>query len=108
MADTDRNPSPAVADPSWSFLTDHALVLLCLVRRPYLLISEIAEELGLPERWTQQIVRELAASGHLGRRRRGRRSCYMVHVRASLDHPAERRWRVEDLLALFADRRQRP
>ena len=103
LHDPDTNPSPAATEPStWGFLTVHALVLLCLVRRPYSLISEIAEELGLPERRAQQIIRDLAASGHIARRRRGRRNCYMVNVHASLDHPTEQRWRVEELIALFA------
>lgn len=100
-----KDPSAAAAAPStWGFLSDHGLVLLCLVRRPYLLISEIAGELGLSERWTQQIVRELAASGHITRRRRGRRNCYMVCTQAPLAAPTEQRWRVADMLALFAGR----
>jgi hypothetical protein len=105
LHDPDANPSPAATDPpTWGFLSDHGRVLLCLARRPYVLISEVAGELGLSELWTQQIVRELAASGHVTRQRRGRRNCYMVRVQAPLGHPVERRWRVEDLLALFAGR----
>lgn len=105
LQDPNRSANPAATDPpSWSFLSDHGRVLLCLVRRPYLLIGDIAGELGLSERWTQQIIKELAASGHLTRRRRGRRNCYMVRTQARLDHPIEQRWRVEDLLALFTGR----
>lgn len=97
-----KTPDPAACP----FFTSHAHVLLCLAREPGVRMLDIALRLGLTERWVQQIVKELAASGHITRRRVGRNNHYVVNPDAPLQHHAESEWRVEDLLKL-ATRRDR-
>lgn len=79
------------------FLTPHAHVLLCLAREPRIRAIDIAQRLGLTERWVQQIIKELAESGYITRRRVGRNNHYVVHQHAPLQHHAESQWRVKDL-----------
>jgi DNA-binding transcriptional MocR family regulator len=86
--------------PPWTFLTNHAHVLLCLVAQPDIRMRDIAQKIGLTERWVQQIIRELAAAGYISRRRNGRRNEYLVHPQLPLRHPLEAHRRVQDMLEL--------
>jgi DNA-binding MarR family transcriptional regulator len=59
---------------SWSFLTNHAQVLVCIAHDPGVRLREIAEAVGITERAAQRIVGELSAAGYVSRRRIGRRN----------------------------------
>jgi DNA-binding Lrp family transcriptional regulator len=87
--------------PPWTFLTNHAHVLLCLVAQPDIRMRDIAQKIGLTERWVQQIIRELAAAGYISRRRNGRRNEYLVHPQLPLRHPLEAHRSVQDMLELI-------
>jgi DNA-binding Lrp family transcriptional regulator len=87
--------------PPWTFLTNHAHVLLCLVAQPDIRMRDIAQKIGLTERWVQQIIRELAAAGYISRRRNGRRNEYLVHPQLPLRHPLESHRSVADMLELI-------
>lgn len=83
---------------AWTFLTNHAHVLLALTRDPDLRLRDVAERVGITERATQAIVADLVAEGYLGRRRVGRRNAYAVDESRHLRHPLEREHRIGDLL----------
>ena len=87
---------------TWTFLTNHAHVLLCLVGDPELRLRDLAERVGITERATQRIVAELADGGYLGRTRVGRRNVYTVHLGLPLRHPLERAHTVGELLRHIA------
>ena len=50
---------------SWSFLTNHAQVLLCIAHDPGVRLREIGEAVGITERAAHRIVVELAAAGYI-------------------------------------------
>lgn len=83
----------------WTFLTNHAHVLLCLVGNPELRLRELADLVGITERATQRIVAELVDGGYVSRTRVGRRNVYAVHLELPLRHPLERAHTVGELLA---------
>ena len=83
---------------TWTFLTNHAHVLICLVGDPELRLRDLAERVGITERATQRIVAELAAGGYVSRTRVGRRNVYTVHLGLPLRHPLERAHTVGELL----------
>ncbi len=87
---------------TWTFLTNHAHVLLCLVGDPELRLRDLAERVGITERATQRIVAELADGGYLERTRVGRRNVYTVHLGLPLRHPLERAHTVGELLRHIA------
>lgn len=90
-----------VAD--WTFLTNHAHVLIYVARHPDARISEIAAAVGVTERAAQRIVAELAEAGYLTRTRVGRRNRYSLHPELPLRHPLEQGHAVGTLLeALIA------
>jgi DNA-binding Lrp family transcriptional regulator len=74
---------------SWTFLTNHGHVLLCLAANPDLTLREVAERVGITERAAHRIVSELEAEGALVRERRGRRNHYEIDEDFSLRHPLE-------------------
>ncbi|MGC4804684.1 helix-turn-helix transcriptional regulator [Micromonospora sp. DT233] len=86
---------------NWTFLTNHAHVLLAIARNPTARLRDVAEEVGVTERAAQAIVADLEAGGYLRRTRVGRRNEYTVNPRGHFRHPAESDRQVGDLLALF-------
>ncbi|TDB71068.1 MULTISPECIES: helix-turn-helix domain-containing protein [unclassified Micromonospora] len=97
MATTAQNGSTR----NWTFLTNHAHVLLSIARNPTARLRDVADEVGVTERAAQAIVADLEAGGYLRRTRVGRRNEYTVNPRGHFRHPAESDRQVGDLLALF-------
>lgn len=91
----------------WTFLSTHALVLLCVARDPNMRIREIAHAVGITERAAQRLVADLLAAGYIARTRAGRRNVYQVFPQCPLRHPLERHRDVATLLLLL-DRADRP
>jgi DNA-binding MarR family transcriptional regulator len=75
---------------SWTFLTNHTHVLLCIHRNAEIRLREIAQLVGITERAVQKIVSDLADSGHLRVERVGRRNRYTIRASRRLRHPLER------------------
>jgi predicted transcriptional regulator len=84
----------------WTFLTNHAHVLIYLEREPGATLRRVAEAAGITERAVQRIVAELEEAGFLSRSRQGRRNVYAIHAGLPLRHPIESHRTVEDLLTL--------
>jgi DNA-binding IclR family transcriptional regulator len=93
------------APTTWTFLTSHARVLLCIAQDPDIRLREIGERVGITERAAHRIVGELADAGYLSRERRGRRNRYTINTTLTLPDPVARRQRVGDLLAVLTEPR---
>ena len=92
--------------PQWSFLTNHAHILLCIAHDPSIRLRDIAEAVGITERAGHRIVGELVEEGYVSRERRGRRNYYEVHPDRPLRHPTPRHPLMRDrtiaeVLAVF-------
>lgn len=68
----------------WSFLTGHAQVLLAVARDPDARIREIAHAVGITERYTYRVLRDLQKAGYVHRERRGRCNRYRVNRELAL------------------------
>jgi len=88
-------------EPRWTFLTNHAHVLVCLSRQPELRLRDIAEQVGITERGTVQILADLEEQGYLTRHRVGRRNRYELHLDLPLRHPLERMYTVGQVLRVL-------
>lgn len=86
---------------TWTFLTNHAHVLICIARDPRSRLRDIAEQVGITERSTQSIVADLVDGGYLTRRRVGRRNHYEVNAEGKFRHPVERDHEIGQLLDLL-------
>jgi len=89
----------------WSFLTNHAQVLVCIAHDPGIRLREIGDAVGITERAAHRIVGDLAAAGYLSRERHGRRNRYTIKADLPLPDPLARGQRVGDLLALLTEQR---
>jgi DNA-binding MarR family transcriptional regulator len=87
--------------PKWTFLTNHAHVLISIAQDPGVRLRDVAERVGITERATQRIVAELEADGYLERTRVGRRNRYQVHPEVHFRHPVEEHLAVGSLLDLL-------
>lgn len=84
----------------WTFLSNHAHVLILLARDGDIRMREVAERVGITERAVQRIVGELVAAGYVEVRKDGRRNAYRVRRDLPLRHPVEAHRKVGDLLRL--------
>jgi DNA-binding Lrp family transcriptional regulator len=88
--------------PGWSFLTNHAQVLVCIAHDPGVRLREIGEAVGITERAAHRIVVELADAGYISRERNGRRTRYTIKSHLPLPDPLARERKIGDLLAILA------
>jgi hypothetical protein len=87
---------------SWSFLTNHARVMLCISQDPGIRLRDIAARLGITERSAYGIVTDLAAAGYITKMKDGRRNQYQIQAHLPLPEPTSRESTVGEVLALLA------
>ena len=87
----------------WRFITNHALVLICIARNPGLRLKDIADRVGITERSAQTIVHDLAAAHYVEAHREGRRRTYELHPDLPLRHPLLKGHRIGDILEALAE-----
>ena len=90
---------------TWTFLTNHAQVLLCLAEEPDIRLRDVAERVGITERATQRIVAELVDSGYVKSVRTGRRNSYTVDRDHAMRHTAQLGYDIGVLLGALGDGR---
>ena len=101
MGSGDGRSNGGPDDKAWTFLTNHARVLICIARTPEARVRDIANEIGITERATQMIISDLEEAGYLTRTRIGRRNAYHVNPDRPFRHPAEADHAVHDLITVF-------
>lgn len=90
---------------TWTFLTNHAQVLLCLSDAPDIRLRDVAERVGITERATQRILADLVEAGYVKTERIGRRNRYTVDRTHTMRHSAQLGYEIGALLgALTGDR----
>jgi DNA-binding transcriptional ArsR family regulator len=93
MPETRRSVRSAEPEPTgartWTFLTNHAHVLLCLARGEALTARELGLQIGITERAVQVILADLTDNGYLIKKKVGRRNLYTVNRKGRLRHPLE-------------------
>ncbi len=101
MANTRSTKSDAIdSSAAWTFLTNHAHVLICIAQDPNARIRDLSERVGITERAVQKIITELEEGGYLTHVRDGRRNVYRVKANRPLRHIVEKHRTVAMLLGL--------
>lgn len=93
MAERDR--------PTWTFLSNHGHVLMCLAADPDARLRDIAERVGVTERTVFGIVENLEQAGIVVREKVGRRNTYRIDRSRHLRHEIEASHTVGDLIDLL-------
>ena len=89
------------ASTTWSFLTNHAHVLMCISEDPDITVRGLALQVGITERAVMRIIGELDDAGVLDRTREGRRNHYEINQELHLRHTVEYHCTVGDLIRMF-------
>ena len=87
---------------NWSFLTNHARVLLCIAGDPGARLRDIAASLNITERSAYSIITDLSAAGYVVKQKHGRRNRYQIQAHLRLPEPASREPAIGDVLAVLA------
>lgn len=90
-----------LAVANWTFLTNHARVLLCIAHDPGVRLRDIAASLGITERTAYGIVTDLAGAGYIVKRKDGRRNRYQIQAHLPLPEPTPRERTVGEVLTLL-------
>lgn len=85
----------------WTFLTNHAQVLISIARNQSATAREIANQVGITERAVQRILRDLHDAGYISHTRDGRTNRYEIHADAPMRHPAQQGHAVRELIELL-------
>lgn len=94
------------AKPTWTFLSNHGHVLVCIAEDSGIRGRDIAAKVGITERAAQSIVADLVDAGYVSRDRVGRRNQYEIHTELPLRHPVENEHSIGELLVALARRGQ--
>jgi DNA-binding IclR family transcriptional regulator len=86
---------------SWSFLSNHGRVLLCLAHDPEMRLRDIAARMGITERSAYGIVADLAEAGYIAKMKDGRRNHYEIQAHLPLPDSTSRERTVGEVLALL-------
>jgi DNA-binding IclR family transcriptional regulator len=86
---------------SWTFLTNHAQVLLCLAGDPDVRLRDVAGRVGITERAAQRILADLVEGGYVETARVGRRNRYTVDRGQAMRHSAQLGHEIGPLLELL-------
>jgi predicted transcriptional regulator len=86
---------------SWSFLTNHARVLLRIAQDPGTRLRDIAATIGITERSAYSIVTDLTAAGYVVKQKDGRRNRYQIQAHLPLPEPASQEPAIGDVLAVL-------
>jgi DNA-binding IclR family transcriptional regulator len=85
----------------WSFLTNHARVLLCIAHDPGVRLRDIAARVGITERSAYGIITDLAEAGYVVKQKDGRRNRYQIQAHLPLPDSASRERTIGEVLALL-------
>jgi predicted ArsR family transcriptional regulator len=88
-------------DKHWTFLTNHAQVLLCLAQDSEIRLRDVAERVGITERAAQRILADLIETGYVQSTRVGRRNQYIVARGQAMRHVAQFGVEIGPLLDLL-------
>ena len=88
----------------WTFLSNHAHVLVYLAEHPDARLREVADCVGITERSAMRLITHLDEAGILTREKQGRRNYYTIDLDAPLRHPIEAHCTVGQLLEMVLTR----
>jgi DNA-binding MarR family transcriptional regulator len=90
---------------TWTFVTNHTQVLLCLAQDPHVRLRDVADRVGITERAAQRIVADLVEAGYVDRSRSGRRNAYTIRRDLAMRHVAQLGHEIGDLIDVLTSER---
>ena len=92
--------------PGWKFLTNHALVLCLIAQQPRITAREISAAIGITEKATRNIIKDLEADEYITKKKEGRRIKYRVDPDMPLRSETQQDKAIGDLLEILGWKRR--
>ena len=92
---------------TWTFITNHARVMIVITQDPTVRLRDIASMLDITERAAQRIVTELVDDGYLSRTREGRRNSYTVNAEKPLRIPQAADMQIGDFISALLENEEK-
>lgn len=86
----------------WTFLTNHARVLLCIAHDPGVRLRDIAQAVGITERSAFAIVADLTEAGYVSKQKEGRRNRYQIQSHVPWREAVSRERTIGEMLDVLA------
>jgi len=93
---------------TWSFLTNHARVLVCIAHDPGVRLRDIATTLDITERSAYSIVTDLTDGGYVVKDKDGRRNRYQIRPHLSLRETITQQRTIGEILDVLVDSKTPP
>ena len=87
----------------WSFLTNHARVLVCIAHDPGVRLRDIATTLDITERSAYSIVTDLTAGGYVVKDKDGRRNRYRIQAHLPLREAITQERTIGEVLDILVE-----
>jgi hypothetical protein len=100
---TEQETTDLRALRTWTFITNHAQVLLAVARDPAATVAELAAAAEITERSAYRILADLQRAGYVQRRKLGRQNAYEINPSLPLRDPTVENELVRDLLHLVGN-----
>jgi DNA-binding transcriptional ArsR family regulator len=75
---------------TWTFLTNHAIVLFFLAKRPLITGRELSGLIGITERSVRNILSDLESAGYIKKSREGRQVRFKIKLDLPLRHRTQK------------------
>jgi DNA-binding transcriptional ArsR family regulator len=86
---------------TWTFITNHAVVLSYLSHHSSITARELSANIGITERAVRRIIKDLETGGYVTKTREGRRANYSIKRNLPLRHRTQQGNLVGDLLKVL-------
>ena len=83
---------------TWTFLTNHAIVLFFLAKHPLITGRELSRLIGITERSVRNIISDLESEGYIKRSKEGRQVRYKTNPDLPLRHHTQKDKAIRILL----------
>jgi DNA-binding MarR family transcriptional regulator len=90
---------------TWTFLTNHAVVLFFLAKHSLITGRELSRLIGITERSVRNIISDLESEGYIKRSKEGRRVRYKINPHLPFRHQTQKDKAIRILLEAL-DREQ--
>jgi len=75
---------------TWTFLTNHTIVLLFLAKHPLITGRELSELIGITERSVRNIISDLESAGYIKKSKEGRQVRFKINLDLPLRHHTQK------------------
>jgi DNA-binding transcriptional ArsR family regulator len=83
---------------TWTFLTNHAMVLSLLAKHPLITGRELSSSIGITERSVRNVIFDLESEGYIKKAKEGRRVRYKTNPDLPFRHQSQKDKAISILL----------